>query len=57
MRACEKLGTPNPPIDAEIMLAMFLRYEYLLLLNPEEVNEIELRRRILVSLRMVLGKA
>lgn len=56
IKACERLQTPNPAVDAEILQAMFLRYEYLLLLEPEEADEASLRLRILSALRAVIGK-
>lgn len=55
-KACEKMGTANPAIDAELLLALFLRHEYLLLLDPEQINESSLHKKVLVALRMILAR-
>ena len=56
-KACAKLGSPDPVMDAEMMMAMVLRYEYLLLLDPDALPETELQKRVRAALALLVGTA
>ncbi|WP_111657125.1 TetR/AcrR family transcriptional regulator [Isoalcanivorax indicus] len=46
VRACEKLGTTAPPLDAELMYGALLHLEYELLASPDQYSEADVRARI-----------
>ncbi len=57
VRACEKLATPEPELDAELMFAGILNLEGRLLVEDPLLDEAAVRARVRHMLDMVVGKA
>lgn len=55
-KACEKLRTPAPVIDAEFMMANFLRFEYRLMIDSAAMTQTELQAGVRHMLQLLVGK-
>ena len=54
--ACEKLGTPNPGHDAEMIMAIFYRTEYQMLIANGQKDRDEIRDRLRHGLGLMVGR-
>lgn len=54
--ACEKLGTPQPQHDAELMMAVFYRTEYQMLVADGDADTDVLRDRMRYHLGLLVGR-
>lgn len=53
--ACEKMGTPDPKHDAELMISMFYRIEYQMLIAQGEKDREEIRDRLRHGMSLLVG--
>ncbi len=56
-KACEKLRTPAPAIDAEFIMANLLRLEYRLMIDAASMDHAALRASVRHMLQLLVGKS